>query len=88
MNYTIAPRMRGRHRTTHYGRIVTLEGSRLITKSLVSGVRRYTLAYGVKVTRRGRPCLLAELKSGDRVRVTVKTESDAMAIAIACLPAE
>jgi hypothetical protein len=68
---------------THCGRVRTLAGDRLVTRT-ANGVERYhTLAADVRVTRGGKPCRLDELKPGEFVRVTVGKDDETMAIEIA-----
>jgi hypothetical protein len=83
MNYTKSHGVRDKSLTTYYGRITAIAGNRLVTKSLVSGERRYTIAADVKVTRDGRPCRFEDLKLDNDVRVYVRRDDDRMALAIA-----
>jgi len=70
------------------GRIVTITGDRIVTKSASNGERVHNLARDVRVTRDGKPCRIDDLKLGVSVRVTVRKDDEMTAIGIDCIPRE
>jgi len=70
----------------HCGRIITMAGDRLVTKSDTNGEHWHTIAHDVQVTRDGKPCRLDDLKLGVNVRVFTRHDDETTAIGIECVP--
>jgi hypothetical protein len=71
--------------TTFDGKIVSMTGDKLVVANKEGKQCSHTLAKDAKLTRDGTKCNAADLKAGNKIRVTTKKDDHNVATAIESL---
>jgi len=67
---------------THDGKVVSVDGDKLVMANKAGKEHKHTLAEGAKVTCDGKACKLEDLKVGTKIRVSTTKEDKKTATAI------